>query len=482
MCNRASLRGLAIVVFALIACTIQAWPFLSGIRLTADEIRWHTRVMQGFDGVREIFDWLLYEAKDQGRIGHFVNHAGHLLSVATHEHLAARIAFVAAWFATMYLFARYVTEVAAQGRPVVLFLVLTALLPLEFHHLPPTSYPLILTPAILGLLAMRLYLHARYLAPSRPAPLLPLVLLSPAAWLMVIYIEFATAFAASLIVMTYWGLSVAEGAGKHGLRSILLRHRRVVAFDVLSLAVPLAFYLVFRILKGDAYDGVEVGGNVADAIETLVMHVVSGTGLHRLAAFAPQLPALWSLIGAFGAAACLLAMALSGTRAASGRAGLAVAAGCSAMAALVTLPVAATERYQHWCVDQGTCLYIDSRLSYLWIVAAGWLAVHAAGRVISEPLRSGLGLALCAAVASGFYATHSRNVAVAAQMAEIAQAWPRARALACSQTSAWENLDDAALLEIVDPSSRVSMHADADRGAYWRLYMRHSIANGACAA
>jgi hypothetical protein len=150
------------------------------------------------------------------------------------------------------------------------------------------------------------------------------------------------------------------------------------------------------------------------------------------------------------------------------------------MAALVTLPVAATERYQHLCADQGTCLYIDSRLSYLWIVAAGYFAALAAARSLATvPRHAYLGL-LCALVAAVFLVTHSRNLAVAALMEDRAAVLVKARAIACGPCQAWEGLDDDALLTRIDPQELISMHPWQDRPGYWRLYLRYHVAQGRC--
>jgi hypothetical protein len=350
----------------------------------------------------------------------------------------------------------------------------------DFYHMPPSSFALRITPTFLVLLAVRLFVHARYLAPGGEGTVRGLVLLTPLVWLLVIWDEFDAAFAASLVIFAYAMLALREGAGIDGLRALLRRHQLLMRFELLWFAVPLASYTVFRILKGDAYDGVEVGGNVADALKTLVKHVAEGTGLDRLAAFVGSSPAPWSLLGGLGAAACLAAIALSRAPRAPGHVAVAAALGCAAMAALVTLPVAATARYQQWCMAEGACIYTDSRVSYLWVAAAAYFLAHAlADRLASVP-RTAVLAALGALVAAGFLFTHARNLTVAARMDRMAGVFVHARAIACGPLEAWRDLDADALERLVDPKTLVSMHRTESRAGYWRLYLRHHSAPGRC--
>jgi len=264
--GRARASSLILIALIIGLSAIRAYPFLSGVLLTADEITWHLKVIQGTD---RLDFWALREAMASGRIGQVFNRPLQYLTAAAHEHLAARIVFIAGWFATLALFARYVERVVGVTTPGLLFIVLVAMLPLEYDHLPPTSFPTLITVPAIGLLLLRFHLHGRYLLSATPPGFGTVLLLLPIMWVLVIFNELQTAFAISLAVFTYAVLAARQCAHMSELKRFFAQHRRIIGFEVMSLAVPITVYSAWRLAFPSGYDGIIVGGTVAAGVASV---------------------------------------------------------------------------------------------------------------------------------------------------------------------------------------------------------------------
>jgi len=480
-----NVRWVLVGLLSVLAC-LQGYLFLTGYRLTADDVDFQYHLMSGWTAARD-FTWLA--AVSQGRVVHLLDVPFAMLAAYFADSFAFRLFYTALYFACFALLAVYISMLARLRVAALMLLVLLSLHPLDYFHLPPNAYPAHLTlPFLLILLARLGLLRAR----AERGP-------SASGWeagmlfccfIGMMFSEYAFLFAAALVGAEF----IARLAEQHAagatwgttLRTSLL-HQRTLK-DAFVLGLFLAIYLAFRLIFPSSYEGNQLANelDLAAVGKTLVGHIFGGTSLASLARYGEQLPGIIHAVGrvervvfaaivvvTFVAGMLGFRRAMSdGRRSSLVRRCWAIVVASLLGAVLVTLPLAMTFKYQAWCGDLSACVFFDSRISYLGVGAI----LVALMVMMASCVRSGGLLSLVVPVACSTLLamlgglTYLNNVRIEWDMQRYVAGWERAERLACLPE---RQLEEAGPLlpRLIDPAQRISMSPGFDRNAYWRDYI-----------
>ena len=448
-----------------VVVALQLPMYAVGVRATADEAGVLTWIMQGWAGALPA---AIDIARVQGRIGAFFMTLLNALSSSLADQPAWRLGFAALHFGLLLAFARWVAAVTRTATTVPLFLLLAALQPLAGDFLPPIAFPLQNNGPLLLLVLSRLALVR--LAGQGTGGI--------GAWLarLLFVLALLSSEYACLVGITMLAAEALARWHRFAPAPAGERLRRLVAVpglmaDGACLVLVLATWAAFRLVHPSTYDGNTMDAllHVGRVLRALVGHVVAGTLFARFDGLATVTASPLVLAGASVVALATAAGLWNlSTRLEDWPAPLGTALVALLGIALVTVPVVASAKYQAWCVDQGTCSYLDSRLSalalpVLLLSALSVLQVHlspAHRRAVDGVFAVAIGV--LAGVGFLVNAQDSRRLSVAAE------AWQRAQAMACVPTEV--PADNELLLARIE-RGEVSIHPDQDRAGYWRRYM-----------
>ena len=455
--SRARLLWLA----CLVACGFHLWLFTSGYRMSADDVVFVGTYMDGNAAMAAAAEG---DARRQGRIGMYL--ARPLNSIAAYHagSLPFRLFCVVLYFGIFLLLADFLSRLVRSDARLAFFIALVAMNPLAFEHMPPAAYPLQNTLPLVLMLACRVAMMA--LTPAmRPSVRLGVRATATVVLLLcMLESEYAVVFGVSLLLVEY------------GMRMLGPAHERrppgvvTVLWDAAPVVLALATYLVFRALNPSQYAGNSLDGlaNAGRFAETVVSRLATGTIFEQSRMMALSLP--WHVVGIAALVGLLSGLVFHHSlgRVQLHRAGL-LCVLCMAAALLVITPVSASAKYQAWCLDSNACGFLDSRIAYLWLVAAAVaLLFFVQGRLPRKWRRGSLWLAsVCLALVSGY--TFAYNWRQSLSMAEITSAWDRARAIACLPERI--PASDAELARLIDPDHLIAFHSTVEPGAYWRKYV-----------
>lgn len=485
--HRWALLGWALVVVAVV---LQAIPFLEGYRRSADEVSSLATTIEGWSSVAHTAEFLAFS---QGRLGLLFTVP--LNAVASHfsDLMAARLAYVTLHFAVLALFAAYFSLVSASKVTRALLLLLVTLQPLcrPNEFMPPITYPLQNTLPYLWLLLARyvVVVEARREDGGRPSRLWP-------AYAVFIFALMTTEYAFMLgtsLLLAEYGFALDDPARRGAsLRDQLanLIGQRKLRLDVLSVGFALAVYAGFRAVYPSGYEGNVLDGaaDVARVLATTFHHAWAGTTFsHDLA---PPLSAplsvpwgVWMAAAVVGiATACGLLLSLPAIRSLPHP--LAVGAVCLVVILYVSFPLAANVRQQRWCLEEGACGYLDSRVSYLAVavivlsaLAWGLRALRSLARPsLTRIFVASVSVVMGAVAALTFLDSWQRSRTMYAE----AGAWRSADLLACYPD--YQPASDEFLLRMIDRERRVPFHPGSNRADYWRRYMRYAARSADCLA
>ncbi|WP_133166191.1 hypothetical protein [Marinobacter fuscus] len=480
--SRLSGRRAGFLVLALFTLLVlQLLQFRFGYRLTADDAMFLQFIWQGWERV-----WAEAGAVAEfsGRIGHYamtpLNALGALVAGST----AGRIILLLLYYAAPVLLSVYLGRLLAPGRWRVaagfMVLVLLAVHPLAYEHMPPNAYPLQNTLPFLAVLLARL---AILQWPGAHGFIRCLIYALTAGAMLVS--EFVFMFATALMAVDHLCHSAwpRNGAQRTRILGLYVSPFRLLADSVVVL-VALGVYLGYRWHYPSMYEGNDPSGilNPLRFFATALFHIDAGTVFHRLPGFdfAAVAAGAWLVAGVVALLTLLCAslllrqLPLLSVRAATG----VLLAGGILMFYMVA-PLAATARQQQWCLEAGVCGYLDSRVAFLGFGALAYallsLVLRAAPAQKQKPV-VWVSAALLGLVAGVNYAANS---VVGADMRHVVSPWGRAEAMACGAgQNAW--LTDEQM-SAIDPGERVSMHPQVDRRVFWLEYMNFVRRSGMCA-
>ncbi|UWR39440.1 DUF7024 domain-containing protein [Sulfitobacter sp. W074] len=437
--------------------------FLTGYRLSADDVYFTHIALQGPQTVLETARWL---AEGQGRIGFLYLQPVNMFAALMSEVLIWRLVFVTLYFSTVWLIFVYAGKVLKLSIAPFAFLIFLALHPLGFEHLPPTTYPLQNTLPFLVLVSCRLAVLSYG---------------ERGGWgVLNRLLQFGAMLATEFALLLGIVMVAAEVFANHplSLRRPLSWLRALIKdvrawIEIIILGLVVGVYIAYRLAHPSGYEGNSLAGigNLSALIGTTWHHINDGLVLPRFRSRFLEVPlSVWTgatLSGLAMYAAIVLALRTPlGKRVPLA----AVVPFLLTSMIFVTLPVSASLKQQGWCEGTGHCAYLDSRTSILGVVL---LLVVLGATVLQHSKRGRFGkmprhLMACV-TASIFVLGGLHNWHVAQDMLRYDRIWKSAHLLACMPDL--HPKTPAHLYDLIDPNRLVPFHEAEAPLEFWPLYL-----------
>ena len=477
--------SLVTIAFFVLLLT-QSILFLEGYRLTADDVAFHHFAMSGWAA-----SWAFIKdmSFSQGRIVHFLDLPVSLLGSYYADYFIFRLFYTILYFvnfllighwASLCLFGRY-----SQKFIIFVAVVLISFHPLDFFHLAPNAYPFHVSLPVFLILAARIgLLYTRLgIASQQKALEVGLMLLF---FIGLMFSEYGFLFGVSLVVSECFAKAIraASDGGKISRESIRCFRHPFFVKDVFAILLFLVFYIGFRFLFPSSYDGNQISSDLDVALlaKTFWGHIYGGTSIASFIRYAPLIVNQVINVGLGDAVLllvvfcstfyvskqCLAAFISADAFELNKKVIFACALLGLVVAAFITTPVAFTAKYQSWCGDINSCIFLDSRVSYLGV---GLVITALYFSVLSLRCSSNSRLVVFVSLSIAVIGTTSylNNKRVAADMDDYSSAWDRGKELACVTEDELRYM--LPISRIVDPKQRLSYHPGFDREHYWLQYL-----------
>jgi hypothetical protein len=461
-------------VFTLIVANVAM--FTVGYRLTADDIFAHSLVLSD---IENIFEHAWTGSVDAGRIGHLLLIPLSLVSSMFADNVFFRW-FAAFWhFGIMLLFSKYASELTRRRITLPLFALMVSIHVLDFFHLPPNAYPLQISLPVTLIIVSRLgIIRLNSIGNHSPTKR---IALSSMALIGVMFYELMVVFFFALVVTEI--ILKAQPANKLGGSNTLIR--RLVSrhlYDIFVLLLYGSLYLSFRFVFPSNYDGNQVGSSFG--LDVIVGHIFGGTIFSAIFRNIDLMVASVNSAGLLLVWAAFLVLLFTIiflsysfqtiSRQANGElpsvTHFAMFTSGLLGAVLVTIPYSITARHQDWCGDFSTCVYLDSRVSFMFLSLAifavllyfldsGSASQAAFGSRILIP-------SLVVGVIGSITFVH--NFAMAERMSKYVEPWERAQYIPCLDLTKYQG---APLKSFTNPHNALSLHPGFEEEQYWKLYI-----------
>jgi hypothetical protein len=456
----------------LILSTFHALHFTSGFRLTADDVMYHDIVMRGVDNS---LDFTQGWAVAQGRIGHFLAVPLQLIGGYLSENYAFRIFAVALHFLALLAFAKYAEALTGRKISIILFVLMISIQPLDFFHLPPNSYPLAISVPLLLVLSYRIKVLSSKNGGTQKTFERHLFLL--AGLTGVLFGELMFSFFVTLVF-----LEIGFRVGKNKLSATnLTKLASEYRSEMFVILVFLITYFGFRFFIPSTYDGNSLGGRLG--FEVIVGHIFGGTVfsalirnegsfLQYLLTFSVAQIVLLVLVFVLTLtlfAAQLKSMYFSDSSKAKLFFSLRMAVLGLVGAIILSVPIALTDKYQSWCTSLETCVYLDSRISFLFLSFSilGFLLIIADMLVARNLLSFFALVSFAGAIALVSALTYVNNSFMSSVMNKYVEPWAVAKSVSCLNFKEYPGLS---LRSVINPGQKLSVHPFPelfDEEAYW---------------
>ncbi|MFC0220744.1 hypothetical protein ACFFJ7_20405 [Pseudochelatococcus lubricantis] len=475
----ANAMGRAVIIGLIAAIVFMSMRlYVYGYRIAADDVEFFFNYLSGPEAVEA---HVRYLATYQGRVGQLLMARLNTFGAYLAGGIGGMSVILLLYLLQFWLFSIYVSKLVRADISVLLFILLVVLHPLAYEHMPPNSYPLQNTVPFIFIIVSRLV----FFRLSDAADTLWPRLLSALAWMLfvlgMVFGEFSFVFGTALLLAEYVTRIVRASRSGDSFERIVRSLARAPRFhdDVWAVALVLVAYVGFGLAHPTQYGGHDVALDAPRLLETVARHILAGTVLPRIDVL--YIPFPWTAylqaaaVGA-GAAVCIYycSSGLEGIRAPALTGVLALVC-----AVYVTLPLAVTSKQQLWCVEWDLCGYLDTRVSYLWVIV---FVVCCMALVLRAASGARLArIALCIVLGTAAAATHLHNWSVSRQMRQSHNVWKRASMLACDP--AVQAADNDRLMQLVDPEGRIILHSWLPPVAdMWRLFMRREAQGRNCPA
>lgn len=476
--NIGLLRACIPAAILLILLTTHGVPFLQGFRLTADDVNYHMVVMKGFENA---LAFVFELAIGQGRVVHLVDVPFTLIGSYYADYTYFRVFYTILYFANYIFFSIYVSKLFRMKIPHIMAVILIAITPLDYYHLPPNAYPFHASLPIFLILISRLGII--HLNETGRQSFKKELLFYALFFIGILFSELAFIFGFCLSIAEFTIRSLDRFSHPIPARTKLaLFVDRIAIADCLAIATFLSLYLAFRIYFPSNYEGNKLSADIdiAATITTLIGHVYGGTAFSSFTRHG--IPAAADIEKASSIELSVYILAFMTTFAYSFYAmrkvysidlrsryfAVLVFFG-GLIAILSTLPIALVKKYQDWCVIYDVCIFHDARISIFGfgLILMGILLFTAKiqkDRFLSYATISIISLTL----ATISVLTLFNNITVSKDMRDYVTPWYRAQQIACGFRDRKENRTLASQLYF---NRAVSTHAEFDVEEYWRTYI-----------
>jgi hypothetical protein len=460
--------------------------FLTGYRLTADDVEFHYQVM---NGISNSWQFVKSTAITQGRIVHFIDLPVSMLGAYYADNVIFRVFYTAIYFTNFLLIGKYVSMISGVRSGLFMVLVLVSFHPLDYFHLAPNSYPFHVSLPIILILLSRIALWKIRRINNENSKTVEWLWLS-LCFVGMSFSEYGFIFSVALIgtefltrVITRW---VEKGRWMEALIHWL--HHQYVKKDFAIVLGFIMAYFGFRFLFPSAYSGNKITDNFQFFIffKTLFGHIYGGTSIASLVRGREYFGDFLSGLGyvEWG----MVASVLFGTFFASVFALVDLKKKCGAkeliyrywliagiglfFAVIVTIPVAIVAKYQSWCVDINACAFVDSRISYLGVgvfIAAlifGVVSSHSGNRSSKAVIMVFISVALAIFGALTFL----NNLRIRSDMNNFVSGFERANKMACLSDDDLHKISSS-ILSFIEPVPRINFHPGFNINKYWIDYI-----------
>jgi hypothetical protein len=481
---------LIVWTLALLLVLLQGHLFLVGFRLSADDVMYHARFM---DGTASMIDFIYSSAIFQGRVGNYLNSPLLLVGAYYADQAFFRLFYVALYFLNFLLFAKYIAALLNRSITLFLFIVMVVFNPLGYNLSPPNAYPLLLGIPFLMILCSRL---ALFQGQSNTASVSKLtrIVTSCIFGLSMLINEYAFIFGVMLLIAEFFA-SLTRAAPVLNLQSfiaqIYLQWR-----DWLVVLLVLIIYFAYRWIFPTQYNG-NIPNGIASPwllVQTIFAHIYFGLsiapsttlqGAPILLAPLKSIPLVQIIITLTVFLLTLVLVLHSSLLIKKIKRPITLFFLATALAIFACIPIALTEKYQSWLtyckfLEGGPgCAYIDSRIAYFAVCVAlfsiFWIMLPANNHSYLDRGRRVL-IALLIGVVSAF--TYLHNWRTSELMKNDVAVWKRAAQIACSPQFA--SASDEEIVAYIDPNQLTQLHPEFLKGSYWRNYLANQRQSNAC--
>jgi hypothetical protein len=456
-------------IFAIAFAVAEAHFFISGYRLTGDDVLFEYVLLQN-----NAASYILHTAIQQGRVGDFFLIPFLLVGSHFSNYLWFRLFYVLLWYVDILLFSIWTARIARLGAALPIFLSIVSLQAMIGYHMPPVGYPLMLGLPAFIIFGIRLLIQAGWKT-SRSQKSSSIFLRCS---LMAVY-SLAVLSSEYMMILGLLVIMCEMAESLNFTKASLLDKLKNYKYDVLVLVLVYSIYLVFRLSFPTQYDGIGLDGlsNIGAALYTFFMHIADGTWIPFFRLSMITADTLSSAIPVM--VMCFLALMLywrHGSLTSTSSVDRKLFPGVIFLIGVIaiTVPVVAASKQQKTCLIDHNCSYLDSRISLLLLIAS--ITIIGSYFCQSKITRGYCRIFILLFLTIGSGVGYIVNIEQAKGMETATMAWERARAIACVTP----RVDKSVAASFIDPDHYIPMHSFVNRSEFWSEYMDRLAKEGDC--
>ena len=393
-----AVRKITVLVCLGLVCVGQLSQFTAGYLLTADDNQ--SRYFWLANDWSDWFETGLQVALQQSRLTQVLGILLQSVGNAWTDLVGVRALAALTMYAWLALACVHIRQFASANFSLLVFLLMIALAPMAFHHMPPTSYPFYVDLPLFLFFFIRIITFRR-LSPYQHKSIIYLVGYSGAMTLTLLTSDYMLLISGIIVLASDLAAVARSGPFRRGLVESL-RNRTIIAADFCILSVCLIMWVVFNVLTADEgrrYIDVGLAVPIYEFLFFVSQHALGGLSITNPGGFDLQrLTFMDGVIGvAVGGLCGLAARLILDDSGASRVSGLVSVVGGILAVVLCTF-VLLIVKYQEWCAA-GACLHLESRIAGMALVpAAAYFSLRAAsvsGSAVRLVFAASIGLVAC---------------------------------------------------------------------------------------
>ena len=458
-----------LILVASVLFTFHVVTFSTGFRLTADDVMFAEAYFSGLDAI-----WVLTKesSRNQGRIGFWALQPINMFGAYYAEYLIMRILFSILYFVTFLYAVKVICDIIDSRLFLLSAVFFLALHPLAYEHLPPNSYPLQNSVAILMLLL-------GYSALINSGHSRRKLLGGTLVFLSTLLTEYAFILCFSLLFLRMACDIAQEGSFGRFIEKFVEGTNLTL---LIILALSLVPYRVYRMLFTSTYEGnvIPESFGFVTTLKVASLHIIDGTSLRRITQYLDYstlalvilaVPILWLFKNWTKFSFRIEVPQVSPLKL------VIVNLSLIAILFVLTLPLSYSEFQIETCDYNPFCGYLDSRSAFTFVSVFLSFNIAFIFSKFSSQLESKATLLLMAVIVIVSYYTQVHNFSVRERLHQNDIVWERARQISCyiSDTS-----DGPYLSDLIDPLKIVPFHTAELRNRFWGRYIEFNRDNGRC--